>query len=317
LLRVFFATDIHGSEICWKKFIAAADFYDAGLLILGGDMTGKALIPIIEEKSGGYVVDFQDNHHVLKNTTDLERIEKIIRNKGYYPTRIERTQFEQLAADPKKMAAWSNATFNGLMASRVKEWMSYADEKLKGSNVRCYVCPGNDDMFEIDEIIVSSSSVSVAEGKVLEVIENHELISSGWSTPTPWKTFRECSEEELGKKIAAMTGKLKNPARSIFNLHDPPISSGLDEAPDLTEDLSLKGAGKVTKAVGSIAVREAIEKVQPMVGLHGHIHESKGIAKLGRTVCINPGSVYEEGTLMGAIVDLEEDKVKRYSVTAG
>ena len=280
-------------------------------------MTGKALIPIIGEKDGTNVVDFQDNHHILKNASDLERIQKLLTNKGYYPTRIERSQFNELTTDPKKMAAWSNGTFNALMAERVKTWMGYADGKLKGSNVRCYVCPGNDDMFEIDEIISSSESVSIAEGKVLDVIENHELISSGWSTPTPWKTFRECSEEELAKKIASMTDKLKTPERSIFNLHDPPISSGLDEAPDLTADLSIKGAGKVTKAVGSVAVRNAVQKIQPLVGLHGHIHESKGIAKIGRTVCINPGSVYEEGTLNGAIVDLEGDKLKRYSVTAG
>ena len=279
-------------------------------------MTGKALVPIIAEKNGTNVVDFQDNHHVLKSAADVERIQKLLTNKGYYPTRIERSQFTELAEDPKALSDWSNGTFMKLMEERIKTWMSYADQKLKGSNVRCYVCPGNDDMFEIDSIISASASVHIAEGKVLE-LGGHELISSGWSTPTPWKTFRECSEEELAKKIDAMTDKLKSPERSIFNLHDPPNSSGLDDAPELTSDLGLKGAGRVTKSVGSVAVREAIQKVQPLVGLHGHIHESKGVAKIGRTVCINPGSVYEEGTLMGAIVDLENGKLKRYSVTAG
>jgi len=279
-------------------------------------MTGKALIPIVAEKDGTNVVDFQDNHHVLKSAGDVERIQKLLTNKGYYPTRIERSEFSKLAEDPKTLAEWSNGTFMKLMEDRVKTWVSYADQKLKGTNVRCYVCPGNDDMFEIDSVLSQSASVSVAEGRVLELGE-HELISSGWSTPTPWKTFRECSEEELAKKISAMTDKLKNPERSIFNLHDPPKASGLDEAPELTPDLGLKAGGRVTRAVGSVAVREAIEKVQPLVGLHGHIHESKGVVKIGRTVCINPGSVYEEGTLMGAIVDLENGKLKRYSVTAG
>ena len=316
MLRIFFATDIHGSEICWKKLIAAAAFYEASVLILGGDMTGKALVPIIAENDGTNVVDFQDNHHVLKSAADVERIQKLLTNKGYYPTRIDRKQFNDLAADPSALGSWSNGTFMKLMEERVKFWMSYADEKLKGSNVRCYVCPGNDDMFEIDKVISESASIRIAEGQIVD-LEGHELISSGWSTPTPWKTFRECSEEELAKKISTMTDQLKNPERSIFNLHDPPKASGLDEAPELTEDLALKGGGKVTRAVGSVAVREAIQKVQPLVGLHGHIHESKGIAKIGRTVCINPGSVYEEGTLMGATVDLENGKLKRYSVTAG
>jgi len=316
LLRIFFATDIHGSEICWKKLIAAADFYDASVLILGGDMTGKALIPIIAESNGTNVLDFQDNHHVLKSAADVERMQKLLKNKGYYPTRIEREEFNELAQDQKTLSEWSNGTFMKLMEERVKAWMDYADEKLKGSNVQCYVCPGNDDMFDIDKVISASASVRIAEGQIVD-LEGHELISSGWSTPTPWKTFRECSEEELAKKISAMTDQLKNPQQSIFNLHDPPNASGLDEAPELTPDLALKGAGKVTRAVGSVAVREAIQKVQPLVGLHGHIHESKGIAKIGRTVCINPGSVYEEGTLMGATVDLEDGKLKRYAVTAG
>jgi len=114
-----------------------------------------------------------------------------------------------------------------------------------------------------------------------------------------------------------MTDQLKNPEKSIFNLHDPPFGSHLDEAPDLTKDLDLKGGGRITKSVGSVAVREAIEKHQPMLGLHGHIHESKGVTKIGRTTCINPGSVYEEGTLLGAIVDLEDRKVKQYYLTAG
>jgi len=315
LPRIFFATDVHGSDICWKKFVAAAAFYKANLVILGGDMTGKALVPIIAEKNGTYTLDFQDNHMVLKKPEEVSKLQKRITDRGYYPLQVDRSLLDGLTGE--KLTEWSNETFHKLMLERVKYWVNYADEKLKNSGVECYVCPGNDDQFNIDEVIRESKSISLGEGKVVQVLGAHEMISSGWSTPTPWKTFRECSEEELAKKIESMTQQLKNPEKSIFNLHDPPFGSHLDEAPDLTKDMDLKGGGRITKSVGSVAVKQAIEKYQPILGLHGHIHESKGVTKIGRTTCINPGSVYEEGTLMGVTVDLEDGKIKRYSLTAG
>jgi hypothetical protein len=315
LARIFFATDVHGSDICWKKFVAAADFYKAKVIILGGDMTGKALIPIIAEKDGTHTVDFQDNHLVLNKAEEVSKLEKKITNRGYYPVQVERKLIDEL--DPEKLSEWGKETFGKLMTERIRSWMNYADQKLKNSAVECYVCPGNDDMFNIDEIIRESECVSNVEGKIVQIGGAYEMASSGWSTPTPWKTFRECTEEELAKKIANMADHLSDPEKSVFNLHDPPISSGLDEAPDLTENLDLKGGGRITKAVGSTAVRQAIEKYQPILGLHGHIHESKAVVKIGRTTCINPGSFYEEGALLGAVVDLEEKKVKRYYLSAG
>lgn len=315
MFRIFFATDVHGSDICWKKFVAAAGFYKANLIVLGGDMTGKALVPIIAERDGTHTLDFQDNHLVLKKPDEVPKMEKRITDRGYYPIPVERKLLDDFSKE--KLADWSNETFGNLMLARVKSWIEYADLKLKDSGVECYVCPGNDDQFSIDEIIRESKTVSGAEGRVVEIGGSYEMLSSGWSTPTPWKTFRECSEEELAKKITTMTDQLKHPERSVFNLHDPPYGSHLDEAPDLTENLDLKGGGRITKSVGSVSVKQAIEKCQPLLGLHGHIHESKGVTKIGRTTCINPGSVYEEGTLMGAIVDLDGAKIKQYYLTSG
>ena len=280
-------------------------------------MTGKALIPIIAEKDHTHTADFQDNKLVLKNEEQTAKLEKKMSDKGYYPIRVERDYYNDLNNDPDRLTAWGNENFNKLMAAKINMWMSYAESKLKNTDTRCFVCPGNDDMFSIDALIEQSTRVTNAEGKILEIGGDYEMLSTGWSTPTPWKTSRECSEEELEKKIVAMTNQLKNPGKSIFNFHDPPVKSGLDDAPALTEKLDIKGGGRITRAVGSVAVREAVEKIQPLLGLHGHIHESKGIAKIGRTVCINPGSVYEEGTLMGAIIDLEGGKLKQYFLTAG
>jgi Icc-related predicted phosphoesterase len=70
--------------------------------------------------------------------------------------------------------------------------------------------------------------------------------------------------------------------------------------------------------VGSTAVREAIERQRPLLGLHGHVHESAGVEKIGRTVCINPGSDYGDGILRGAIVELDRDRgVRNWQLTQG
>ena len=91
------------------------------------------------------------------------------------------------------------------------------------------------------------------------------------------------------------------PEHTIFSFHCPPYGTGLDDAPELTADMSLKDAGRATVPVGSTAVREAIEAHQPALSLHGHIHEARGTHRLGQTLCINPGSSYEQGQLLGAV----------------
>jgi Icc-related predicted phosphoesterase len=317
MVRLYFATDIHGSNRCWKKFINAKEFYKANVLILGGDMTGKAVMPIVAQPNRTFWVDFLDNRVNLKNLEELSQMEQVISDRGYYPIRVEEKEYNEIRADPKKLTEWTNEAFRRLTIERVNEWMDYAEAKLRNASNCCYVCPGNDDSFEIDSAIEKSKAVSSVEGKIVKINSHYELLGTGWSTPTPWNTFRECSEEELLKKIEKMASQLADPSKSVFDVHDPPISSGLDEGPDLDEELRPKRGGRSSKAVGSIAVRQAIEKYQPLLGLHGHIHESKGVAKIGRTLCINPGSVYEEGTLNGALIDIEDAKIKRYSTTAG
>jgi uncharacterized protein len=109
-----------------------------------------------------------------------------------------------------------------------------------------------------------------------------------------------------------------DPDHTIFSLHCPPHNTGLDEAPQLTADMSLKDAGRATVPVGSTAVRAVIERYQPALALHGHIHEARGTHRLGKTLCINPGSSYEQGQLLGVVVDLDgKKKVKNFVLTSG
>jgi Icc-related predicted phosphoesterase len=309
--RVFFATDLHGSETCWKKFLSAAKFYGADVLICGGDMTGKAIVPIVSE-NGHYSYALGGQQQAI--TADkVGEVEATIRRKGYYPLQMSVERLHELDADAEKRAA----CFQEVMLDGVERWMNMASEKLRGSGVRCFVCPGNDDEMEVDDVVRRSDFVELGEGRMVD-IEGFTMISTGWSNPTPWNTHREDSEEKLAERIEAMASQVPDPSRAIFNLHCPPFKSGLDEAPAIDADMRLIHGGRALRPVGSTAVRAAIERHQPLLSLHGHIHESKGAVKIGKTLSINPGSAYEEGMLMGAIVQLDANKgIKSYQLVNG
>jgi Icc-related predicted phosphoesterase len=311
MTKVFFATDLHGSEMCWRKFLNAAKFYGADVLICGGDMTGKAIVPIVQE-NGHFTVTLGGAVQAVA-ADQVADVEAQIRRKGYYPLQMSVERLHELDQNPSKRAE----TFQQVMLDGVERWMNMAAEKLRGTGIRCFVCPGNDDEMDVDEVIGRAELVELGEGRIVE-LEGFTMISTGWSNPTPWKTHREESEEELAKRIEAMASQVPDQSRAIFNLHCPPFKSGLDEAPAIDADLRLLHGGRALRPVGSTAVREAIERHQPLISLHGHIHESKGAVKIGKTLSINPGSSYEEGMLMGAIIQLDPKKgIKSYQLVNG
>jgi Icc-related predicted phosphoesterase len=313
MTRIFFATDVHGSEVCWKKFISAGKFYEADTIILGGDMTGKAIVPIIAQGGGKYKVTLLDQESILEGQDQVDEMVETIKNRGYYPYVTDPEEVGEIAAS-EEMA---DRLFLKHVLETVERWMAYADEKLAGSGIRCYVCPGNDDMFEIDAVIESSKCVENIEGRVIRLDEHHEMASTGWSNPTPWETHREEDESSLRARIQPIVDQVEDPANAVFNFHAPPYNSGLDEAPELTEDMRLAYAGRSLIPVGSKAVLEFVEEYRPLLGLFGHIHESKGTRKFGRTLCINPGSMYEQGILQGALIDLKPNKLGNYVLTTG
>jgi Icc-related predicted phosphoesterase len=309
--KVFFATDLHGSEMCWRKFLNAGRFYDAEILICGGDMTGKAIVPIVQE-NGHYTVTLGAERQQVEEA-QVPDVEAQIRRKGYYPLQMSLERLHELDEDPVKRAE----TFQQVMLDGVDRWMGMAAEKLRGTGIRIFVCPGNDDEMEVDDVIRRSDFVELGEGRMVE-IGDFTMISTGWSNPTPWKTHREESEEQLTERIEAMAKQVPDVSKAIFNLHCPPFKSGLDEAPAIDADMKLMHGGRALRPVGSTAVRAAIERHQPLISLHGHIHESKGAVKIGKTLSINPGSSYEEGMLMGAIVQLDAKKgIKSYQLVNG
>jgi Icc-related predicted phosphoesterase len=313
MTTLFFATDVHGSDICWKKFIAAAKFYGADVLVLGGDMTGKALVPIIAHGNSTHTAILLEQEFVLEGEGEVQDMEKKIKSRGYYPIRTTPDEIADLNQTPARV----HEIFLSEALKTAQQWMDYAAEKLDGSGIRVFASPGNDDQFEVDEIVRNSGVVELVEGQVVDLDAHHEMISSGWSNRTPWNTYREADEDDLALRYQAMTERLKNPRAAVFNIHVPPYASKLDEAPELDENLRPKYAGNALKAVGSTAVRAVIEKYQPLLGLHGHIHEGRGTSRIGRTLCINPGSMYEQGVLLGALVKLGREKIESYVLTQG
>ncbi len=277
-------------------------------------MTGKALVPIIHDGGDRWHATLLENRNELVGEEKVAAFEDAVVRRGYYPFRATPEEVRELHEDEQR---W-HALFSDHMLATVGRWMQIADEKLEGSGIRCFVCPGNDDQLEVDEVVREAKHVELAEGRVVEV-EGFQMASTGWSNPTPWDTYREEDEPQLAERIRAVVSQVSaEPERTIFSFHCPPYNSKLDEAPELTADLSLKDAGRSTKPVGSTAVREAIEEHQPCLSLHGHIHESRGSTRLGRTLCINPGSSYEQGQLLGAVVDLDgKKKVKKFVLTSG
>ncbi|MFZ5909755.1 MAG: metallophosphoesterase family protein [Chloroflexota bacterium] len=312
-MKLFYATDVHGSEICWKKFISAAKFYEVDTLILGGDMTGKAIVPIIAQGGDKYKVTLLEQESILDGQEAVDKMVATIQNRGYYPYVTTPDEVNEISSTPGR----SDALFLNQVMATVQRWMDYADAKLAGTGIRCYVCPGNDDVFEIDAAIAASKSVRSVEGQVIQLDEHHEMVSSGWTNPTPWDTHREEPDEALLARIEAVIAQAKNPGNAVFNLHAPPYGSGLDEAPELTSDLRPAYAGRSLVSVGSKSVLAVIDKYQPLLGLHGHIHEGKGTRKYKKTLCINPGSMYEQGVLHGAVVELKPQKVGNYVLTTG
>jgi uncharacterized protein len=312
-MKIFFATDIHGSEICWRKFLNAAAFYKADLVILGGDVTGKVMVPIVAH-NGYWKVTYRGESIKIESKQALADIEQRIRDRGSYPAIVSPDELTHLSEHEGAV----DQRFSVEMMHSLDRWLDMADTKLHGGQIGCILNGGNDDIFEIDEMIESSPCVTFAEGKVID-LDGFSMVSMGWTNPTPWDTFREAPEDELAAKIEAVATQVPDMGRTIFNFHAPPYGTGLDEAPALDDTLRPILGGAVMKPVGSVAVRDAIMQHQPMLSVHGHIHESRGVKRMGRTLAINPGSVYGDGVLQGAVIDLDvkKAKVKRYLLVNG
>ena len=313
-MRLFYATDVHGSTRCFTKFVNAADFYGVDAVLLGGDITGKAIVPLVAE-NGRYRGEFLGEPVSAERGEELDALEKKIAATGYYAWRCSPDEEAEVGADRGKQ----EALFLRLIVERVEQWMALADERLEPRGIPCFVNAGNDDPPEIDAAIQEAAWVEFLEGRVVKLPDGTEVASCGYANMTPWACPRDVEENELEGRLDDVISKLEDSGRAIFNFHCPPYGTGIDDGPKLGPDFRVTaGAGGVEMVpVGSKACRAAIERYQPLLGLHGHLHESRGTHMLGRTLCVNPGSEYTEGVLRGALFELKKGTVKSHQFTAG
>ncbi|TFG64252.1 MAG: metallophosphoesterase [Spirochaetales bacterium] len=327
-MKILYVADIHGSETCYRKFLNALTIYKADAGIIMGDLTGKMINPIVKQADGSYIAHVLGSSRRAVTAEEVAKLQKDIASMGNYSFLTEPGEMALLKAEGKSIegrideraasihlsAGRVDDMFRRLVTERMHSWMDLADERLEGSGIEVFMVPGNDDLLEIDPIIEESKTVTFCDGKNVMVGE-YEMISESWSNPTPWETERECPEEELEKKLEAMASRVRNPETAIFNFHVPPYNTLIDQAPKLSADLV--PSTDETIPAGSRAVSAIIRKYQPLMGCHGHIHESRGIVTIGRTQCFNPGSEYSEGILRGIIFFLKKDKLKDFMFISG
>lgn len=314
-VKMFFASDLHGSNVCFKKFVNGAQFYGADVLVMGGDLTGKAVIPIAEQNDGTFL-SFQHGQSIsLKSKAELDHFVKQSGNMGFYPAVMSEGEYQSMKADPEAQAT----LFKKLVLDRVREWAEFATQKLEGTGIPLVAIPGNDDFHEIDEILTRSPHFDFHEMQVCDFKGGYQMLYCGGSTPTPWNTEREFTEEQYTARFAELVPQVKDMSRCIFNVHVPPFGTTLDACPKLDEQLQVVYEMGMPAQIhaGCRTLVDVIKTHQPMLGLHGHIHEGRAQINIGKTICINPGSVYPEGILQGAMIILRDGQVRSASLTQG
>ena len=304
-LRIFHACDPHGSQMTWEKMCKAPQVFKADVAMMCGDLTGKSILPVIQEKEDRWYAQPTGSKKTFKKQKDVDRFMKFHNDTGAYAKMFTPEEFEKLKETPGAI----KALFEQLMEERIQQWLEMAQERIP-ENVDIIVNPGNDDDWVIDKLIKDNPRVIYPLNRVVDV-HGYPLISLEWVNSTPWDTHRECPDEEMMEKLEVEFARVDDHTNLLCNFHDPPHGSTLDTAPLLNEDHSVTKSGGVPimGAVGSKSVRASIEKYQPLLSMHGHIHESVGYINIGRTLCVNPGSEYREGILKGFLITIEDGKV--------
>lgn len=308
-VRILFVSDLHGSDVTFRKFLNAGKMYNANVLIIGGDIAGKALVPIVDLENGTYQIE----NKIMDKSFLAEKIKEFSKQ-GLYYVIVNKKEFKEMQDNEELVRKY----FREAMINKLRDWIKIADERYGDNGVPIYINLGNDDPEFLFDVISESKIMKKCEGEIIK-IESFEMISFGYSNPTPWHTPREMEDDKIYEVLKEQMKKVQNPANTILNIHPPPYNTNLDLAPLLDKDLKpvVRGGEIVMQHVGSLAVRKIIEEYQPLLGLHGHIHESRAFDKIGRTIIINPGSEYGEGILHAALVILENEKVKAYQFIIG
>ncbi len=318
--KLFYACDIHGSEPTYRKFLNAAKFYEVDALIFGGDLMGKLLIPLVRDAEGSWRARLQGQDHHITSDEQLAMFKRTLQTLGFYWQEMDPEEYGAYVGQQDRI----DALFDVLAKERLAEWVVLAEERLAGTPVRVFLCGGNDDTDEVLTALDEGPQDRVvnAENRSVPVDDEHVVVTIGYSTPTPWDTPRERTEPEIADAISEAMADVPDPTRAVLNLHCPPLDSSLDTCLKLDASVwpptpLLENGQPVYYGAGSQAVADALQSYQPTVGLHGHIHESRGMTSYGRTPAYNPGSEYGEGVLRGLIVAIRGGEVIGHQFTSG
>jgi Icc-related predicted phosphoesterase len=318
-LTIFYVADIHGSDVCFRKWLNAAGFYGADVLIIGGDLTGKVLLPIYPAvgPGEGWTATWKDRVHRLETRAEVEALIATARGVGAYGFVTTAEEVAEIGRSVDR----EREIFGRLKLAALEGWLGLADERLTGRRTRAFLMPGNDDPPVIDEVLAGSRSLVDVQGTTIELAPGIWMSSRGESTPTPWHTPREVPDAALGDLVQDAVAGMPSDGTRIWNLHMPPFDTGVDRAPRLDASLHVRydGSGEpIMDAVGSHAIRTLIDQHQPTIALHGHIHEGRGRYRIGSTTGFNPGSQYQDGVLQGLLLRVSARKgLRDFMFTAG
>jgi Icc-related predicted phosphoesterase len=318
-LTIFYVADIHGSDVCFRKWLNAAGFYGADVLIIGGDLTGKVLLPIYPAPGAAeaWTATWRDRVHRLETRAEVDELIRVARDTGAYGFVTTADEVAEIGASIER----ERVVFARLKLAALESWLTLADERLTDRRTRAFLMAGNDDPPVIDELLARSRSLVDVQGAITELAPGVWMASRGESTPTPWHTPREVPDQVLGDLVSDAVRDLPSDGTTIWNLHMPPYDTGIDRAPRLDASLHVRydGSGEpLMDPVGSQAIRALIAERQPTIALHGHIHEGRGRYRIGATTGFNPGSQYQDGVLQGLLLRISSRKgLRDFVFTAG
>ncbi len=178
------------SERCFRKFVNGAAAYGADVLVLGGDVAGKAIQPITRMAADQNTCHFHGRDYDVGPGRGLEELERTIADQSFYAYRAEPGEINERASAGKL-----DALFLELMKERLAGWTRLADFWLRPLGKQIYWILGNDDPPELAEVLDRAPWGVNAGKKVLTLGDDHEMLSLSYSNITPWHSPREVTEE--------------------------------------------------------------------------------------------------------------------------
>ena len=311
-LKLLLVSDLHGSETAYRKLANAVKYYKVDAVVFAGDLAGKVLVPVIKI-GDSYKIPLISEDKLFKGSEAEGKI-KELRGSGYHVRVVTEEEYERMKSDKDYL----DKVLNETLTNDIVEYLNIIDERYRQQGVKMYLIPGNDDPIDVINGVNSRQWGSIIPfDENIVNLNSHILVGFGYSNITPWNTHRELSEEEMYERLSRLMNKLDNSeySKTILVIHAPPYGTVIDQAPMLTSDLRVvrRGGEVVLTHVGSTSVKRIIEEYKPLMGLHGHIHESGGVDAIKvngvKIPIFNAGSEYQFGVLRGIIISIDGNKV--------